>query len=300
MISICIPVYNYDVTSLVNSLHSQCLAANIDFEIILIDDFSENEFKEINSKLSLFSKHIQLNENVGRSKIRNLFLQYAKYEYLLFLDCDSIINNDDFIKNYLESIDNTSEVIVGGRIYPVIHPQKNYLLRWKYCTIREQTNNPVSTKAFMSNNFLIKKELFEKIKFDERISRYGHEDTLFGYELKKAGIKIKYINNPVLNGELESNKEFLKKTEQSIENLKYILDFLNSDEGFINEVSLLKSYFFLKRYKLDLVVHLIFKLKKRSLKWFLENGIVFLWWFDFYKLGYLISIIRSTDKIKSS
>jgi Glycosyltransferases, probably involved in cell wall biogenesis len=290
MISICIPVYNYDVTSLVKGLHSQCISANINFEIILIDDLSENEFKEINSKLSLISNYIQLDKNVGRSRIRNLFLQYAKYEYLLFLDCDSVINNDQFIKNYLESFDNASEVIVGGRIYPVIHPDKNYLLRWKYCTIREQTDNPSSNKAFMSNNFLIKKELFEKIKFDERIKMYGHEDTLFGYDLKKAGIRIKYINNPVLNGELESNKEFLKKTEQSIENLKYILDFLNYDKGFINEVSLLKSYFFLKKYKLDLFVNLIFKLKKRSLKWFLEKGIVFLWWFDFYKLGYLTSI----------
>jgi len=297
MISICIPVYNYDVTSLVKSLHSQCISANINFEIILIDDLSENEFKEINSKLSLISNYIQLDKNVGRSRIRNLFLQYAKYEYLLFLDCDSVINNDQFIKNYLESFDNASEVIIGGRIYPSIKPDKNYLLRWKYCTIREQTDNPSSNKAFMSNNFLIKKELFEKIKFDERIKMYGHEDTLFGYDLKKAGIRIKYINNPVLNGELESNKEFLKKTEQSIENLKYILDFLNYDKGFINEVSLLKSYFFLKKYKLDLLVNLIFKLKKRSLKWFLEKGIVFLWWFDFYKLGYLTSIMRSTIKM---
>mgnify|MGYP000363990435 FL=1 len=197
MISICIPIHNYDVTSLVNSLHSQCIEANIDFEIILIDDFSEKNFREINSKLSLISNYIQLDNNVGRSRIRNLFLQYAKYEYLLFLDCDSIINNN-FIDNYLDSIiENNSEVFIGGRIYPSIKPDKNYLLRWKYCTLREQTNYPSSNKAFMSNNFLIKKELFEKIKFDERIKIYGHEDTLFGYELKKAGIKIKYINNPV-------------------------------------------------------------------------------------------------------
>ncbi len=300
MFSICIPIFNYDVTKLVNNLYSQCVDFNLDCEIILIDDSSKNEFREINSKLSSVSKYIQLNNNIGRSKIRNLFLKYAKYDYLLFLDCDSIIINDKFIKNYYQAIDSNAEVIIGGRVYQQQPPDKNYLLRWKYCTIREPIKDSVSNKAFMSNNFLIKKEIFEKIKFDERISEYGHEDTLFGFELKNAGIKIKYIDNPVLNGELENNKIFLKKTEQSIENLIYILELLNYDKGFISEVSLLKTYFKLKKYKLDFWVNLFFIVKRKPLKWLLEKGIIFLGWFDFYKLGYLISTIKNSNKIKSS
>ena len=37
---------------------------------------------------------------------------------------------------------------------------------------------------------MIPKSIFSNIKFDEKISTYGHEDTLFGELLKKSQIKI--------------------------------------------------------------------------------------------------------------
>lgn len=304
MISICIPVFNFDVRDLVKSLHSQCKGLNCKSEIIVIDDCSDNTFRKINSEIHSISKYIQLEKNIGRSKIRNLFLQYDTYDYLLFLDCDSIIINSDFIKNYVESVSNNSDVIVGGRIYPQTKPERNKLLRWKYCLLREQRPQPndfnYKKMHFLSNNFLIKKSLFEKIRFDERITGYGHEDTLFAYELKKSGIVIKYINNPVMNGELESNEEFIQKTEKSIDNLKLILEFLKFDKGFVNEVTLLKNYFLIKRWKLEFILYLKWKLLNSVIKSFLEKGLVNLFLFDFYKIGYLIHIIRTSNKTKSS
>jgi cellulose synthase/poly-beta-1,6-N-acetylglucosamine synthase-like glycosyltransferase len=304
MISICIPVFNFDVRDLVKSLHSQCKGLNYKSEIIVIDDCSGNSFREINSEINSISKYIQLEKNIGRSKIRNLFLQYAAYDYLLFLDCDSIVISSDFIKNYIESVSNNSDVIVGGRIYPQTKPERNKLLRWKYCLLREQkpqlNNSDYKKMHFLSNNFLIRKSLFEKIRFDERITGYGHEDTLFAYELKKSGIVIKYINNPVMNGELENNKEFIQKTEKSIDNLKLILEFLKFDKGFISEVILLKNYFLIKRWRLELIFYLKWKLLHSVIKRILVKGIVNLFLFDFYKIGYLIHIMRASNKTKTS
>lgn len=304
MISVCIPVFNYDVRDLVKSLYSQCEELNHRYEIILIDDCSEDSFRKINSELHSITKYIQLQKNIGRARIRNLFLQYASFDYLLFLDCDSIIISSDFIKHYIESISNSSDVIVGGRIYSQIKPERNKLLRWKYCLTREQKPQPNDSNykkmQFLSNNFLINKSLFEKIKFDERISGYGHEDTLFAYELRKSGIIIKYINNPVLNGEIESNEEFIQKTENSINNLKLILEFLKFDNGFIDEVTLLKNYFLIKKLKLDLIFYLKWKLLQSSIRSLLKKGIVSLLLFDFYKIGYLIHIMRTSSKTKTS
>ena len=90
MISICIPVYNFNITSLVNELSNQVNSLNIPCEIIVIDDCSEN-FKRINKIECEKHTYIELSENIGRARIRNLFLKYAKYEYLLFLDCDSLV-----------------------------------------------------------------------------------------------------------------------------------------------------------------------------------------------------------------
>lgn len=304
MISICIPVYNFDVRDLVKSLHSQCNDLISKPEIILIDDCSEAHFQKINSELSSIVKYIQLDKNIGRSKIRNLFLQYTNYEYLLFLDCDSIIFTPDFINKYLKAIDNNSSVIVGGRVYSYEKPSTDKLLRWKYCTLREQkpiTNyGSPSKRNFLSNNFLIQKSLFEKIRFDERIIGYGHEDTLFAYELKKAGIEINYLNNPVMNGELENNEEFLEKTERSIINLKQILEFLNYDKGFISEVTLLKNYFLVKKWNLEHIFFLIWRFLRKPIKSLLLKGIVILILFDFYKLGYFISLMRLSKKLNIS
>ena len=57
---------------------------------------------------------------------------------------------------------------------------------------------------------------FKKISFNERLSGYGHEDTLFGYELNKNNIQIHHIDNPVLNGHLDTNEAFLLKTEEGL------------------------------------------------------------------------------------
>jgi glycosyltransferase involved in cell wall biosynthesis len=303
MISICIPIYNFDVRNLVLSLYDQSINSDFNIEIILIDDCSDSHIQKINSDIKRLAKYIQLDKNIGRSKIRNLFLNYAKEDYLLFLDCDSMVVNENFIKNYIDSISDKTELIVGGRIYSTDIPEKNKLLRWKYCIIREQ--KPLSVqhssidRPFMSNNFLIKKSLFEQLKFEERIFGYGHEDTLFGYELKKRNISVSYINNPVMNGELETNEEFLVKTENSLINLKLILDLLNYDKGFIDEVNLLRTYYKIRKIKVDLIIFMIFSLIKNLLRKLLISGVVNLKLFDFYKLGFFISVMIS-NKSKTS
>ena len=47
---------------------------------------------------------------------------------------------------------------------------------------------------------MISKTCFEQISFNEDLQGYGHEDTLFGYELDKKNIQIHHLDNPVLNG----------------------------------------------------------------------------------------------------
>ncbi len=247
MISICIPIYNFNVSPLLDELSMQMEKAEASVELILIDDCSFSEYKELHKSVCNKHRYIELEENIGRAKIRNLFLDYAQYEHLLFLDCDSLIPNKTFLSNYLKAIKKgESSIICGGRIYDSAKPDSNKLLRWKYgiekesLSYEERMQQP--NKSFMTNNFLISKQLLQEIKFDERLSEYGHEDTLFGFELKKKGIKINHIENPVLNGHLENNAEYLKKTEKSIHNLIAILDYVNYDPDFIQDVSLLNFY----------------------------------------------------------
>jgi glycosyltransferase involved in cell wall biosynthesis len=223
-LSILIPIYNYDVKNLVDDLHSQCLDLNIDFEMLLVDDCSLENFDDENKRLESFSNVIyeRLENNIGRSKIRNYLVSKAKYNSCLILDCDIAIQSK-FIKKYLKA-DDLKTVIVGGHMYQSKPPiDTSLLLHWKYGRGVEAkiltTRLQKPYNSFMTNSFLVPKQLFKTIKFDETILEYGHEDTIFGIELEAAKIKIKHIDNPVIHLGLKTAKKFLEGEKKAIQNL---------------------------------------------------------------------------------
>jgi GT2 family glycosyltransferase len=293
MISICIPIYNFDISQLLEEISRQSKQIDAPSEIILIDDCSSEAYKKLNEISCKKQTYIELDKNVGRAEIRNLFLRYANFEHLLFLDCDSIIISKDFLSNYVESIrQRNSDVVCGGRIYDDEKPERNKMLRWKYGKRREsqpiELRETIPNKSFMTNNFLISRKTLEEVKFDQRITEYGHEDTLFGFELKKKGILIEHIENPVLNGDVEDNADFLAKTEKGVVNLINILNNTDHDLDFINDVTILSTYEKLKSKGLTPLVYLVFIVLKPLLQFLFVRGYVNLRLFDFYKLGKLI------------
>jgi len=293
MLSILIPIYNFDVRSFVKELHLQAVNENVLFEILLVDDTSEMKFQKINPSLNEleFVSYIQLKENIGRSKIRNLLAEKAKYKYLLFADCDSEIPNSTFIKKYIDNCEG-EKIICGGRIYNEQPPnEKELFFRWFYGINREVVNaeerNKFPNKSFMTNNYLISKSIHERIKFDEEISQYGHEDTLFGIELKRKGLEINHIYNPLVHIGLEQCEKFISKTKKGIDNLVYIINNYNYPELF-EDIKLLKTY--KRTASLSFLFNLYFKLfSKLSEKKFCRKK-VSLKLFDLYKLSYLHSV----------
>ncbi len=289
MISVCIPVYNFDINPLVESLLEEILAHSLAVEIVLIDDCSQERVKQKNKVEHNNVKYIQLTENIGRSKIRNLFLKYVTNDYLLFLDCDSFIISKDFLRSYMVQLQNLDSVICGGRVYPENRPNRSRLLRWKYGvkkeskTAVERMANP--NKSFMTNNFLIKKSVLLDIQFDEQLTQYGHEDTLFGLELKKAGITITHIENPIFNGDIETNEVFLEKSEKALDNLILLCATSKHADDLTKEVSILivakKIQFFKPLMRFH---HLLFGGMMKAL---LKNGLAGVMCFDIYRLGYL-------------
>lgn len=294
MLSICIPIYNFDVTTLVQSLIKEKSQLNDIVEILLIDDGSTIH-KEKNKELARTCSYIELNTNIGRSKIRNLFTSYAKQPYLLFLDCDSLLTSPNFIANYLIEIKKGVLICCGGRIYPKQCPSIHQRLSWKYGIISEskpaavRSQNPNS--SFMTNNFIIQEALFNSIKFDERLTEYGHEDTLFGYELKKNQLSIVHIQNPILNGALETNENFIRKTEVGIQNLVLILNFIDDDLTFYKDIHLLRTYLKVKPFRSVFLI--IVKIYNPIIRFLILRGIVNIHLFNLYKLGVLLSIKKS-------
>ncbi len=296
MLSICIPVYNFSVVSLVKNLHQQAINEKINFEIIVVDDFSTSAEKFENREIQNLQnvQYFELEKNIGRSRIRNFLCEKANFEFLLFLDCDSKIPDSFFIKRYLVDIQ-PNRVIYGGRNYEIIPPQnKNYFLRWKYGILRESKNakerNIISHRSFTTNNFLIPKKVLKNVKFNENLEGYGHEDTLLGYELLKNRIEIFHIDNPATHIGLETAAEFLQKTQNGVKNLNIIAEMYQNETQIFQDIKLLRYFRIVKKLRLKIFVKFLFKIFVKKIEKNLISEKPSLVLFDFFKLGILCDL----------
>lgn len=269
MLSILIPIFNFDCTELVQTLHKQCLDLHIEFEIICLDDGSQQKYLDV-FKVFIGMPHVTytpLEHNLGRAKIRNKLAEQAQYEQVLYLDCDSGVTRPDFIKTYVEQTQSDA-LIYGGRNY-FEHPPTDQakFLHWFYGHKREAL--PVSSRIkdpylnFLTNNFLAPRRLMLKFPFNESVQGYGYEDTAFANIIKSNGIKIHHIENPTIHLCLENNIEFLHKTENAILNLSKLYK-----SGEIQSSRLINTYRIFKKWNLLGVLNIMTKKNKSR---FLEN-----------------------------
>ncbi|WP_431244624.1 glycosyltransferase family 2 protein [Flavobacterium sp. P21] len=278
MLSILIPVFNYNVLPLVNELVKRCNSCGITFEILCQDDASQSELhiqnQEINSFLncSFFTNET----NLGRGKNINSLAQKAKYNWLLILDCDTFPAKNNFIKNYISAISESKNILFGGIIYDEKKPEKEQLLRWIYGQERE-------ISAVLSSNLLIKKDIFLQFPFDEEITKYGYEDLLFFSVLKRNHFEVFQIENPTFHLNLETSKLFLSKTKTALENLVFLY---NSNKISKADSKIIKAFDFLKNLKLTGFVKFIFDKNKNKIEQNLLSEKPSLFLFDLYKLGY--------------
>lgn len=292
MISICIPIYNQDVSGLVEALQEQVNTLPVPVEILLLDDGSDDHFEKINRKLekTAFVNYSMLPENVGRSKIRNILADKASFPYLLFLDCDTQIVRKDFLDSYLAET-NKHTVVCGGHKYGEKPDNYELLLHWLAGSKREMKPLYVRKRrpyhSFMTGNFMIKRAVFDNIRFREDLRGYGHEDTLFGYDLKKHGVSIHHIDNPILHAGLEKSHHFLMKTRDGLQNLLISYRITGYDSDYAKMIRILRTYRMIHYLKMCTPLSVLCKVLEKPMLTNLTGRKPCLWVFDLYKLGNL-------------
>jgi hypothetical protein len=185
---------------------------------------------------------------------------------------------------------NTSRVQCGGVLYHDSAPgDPDKLLRWKYGKWREQRKaaerNRHPHAGFSTFNVLFEKSVFSKIRFNEELKQYGHEDTLMGYQLKKAGIDILHIDNGLVHEGLESNRDFLNKTKLGIENLSKLYDNVTDKKSFSETVRILAVYQKLRFLGLTRIFAAIFIKYRERMEIRLDSSNISLLLFSFYKMS---------------
>jgi len=291
MLSILIPTYNYNITPLVTELHQQALETYVDFEIIVMEDASMM-YRDENVKIaeSEFCRYIVLTENIGRSAIRNKLADEAKYEHLLFIDCDAEVCSPHFVDKYV-SFCKEDCVVIGGTTYDPDENEPRYSLRLAYGRQREARTASERSREntyhnFATFNFLISKSLFNRVRFDESIRGYGHEDTLFGHQLHELGCRFTHIENPLVHKGLDDNDTFLRKTEEGVRNL-YLLYKTGRYPYLVDESKLLNTFVLIHTSGLTRIPAFAFILLKPLLNAQLRRLHPSLRLYDLYKLLFL-------------
>ncbi len=288
MISILIPCYDFNALPLVKRLEKEALTLSIAYEIICIDDGSFSPLNENNQQINALTNclFIESKKNVGRIANRKLLSDKAQYNWLLFIDVDTMPKNEKFLETYLSHI-NKKDAVFGGFFYNKESFSNDNSLRFTFGKKREQVTskkrmrNPY--KYIISSNYMINKSIFDQIEVPEDINGYGL-DYFFGAQLKTNNVHITHIDNEVIHHGLDDNNKFLEKTRSALDNLKYM-----NNNNYIkkHDISILKAYNFLKILLLENMFYAMIKTVNNKIETNLMSKKPSLVAFDLYRLAYL-------------
>ncbi len=222
-LSIIIPVYNTEkyFSSCIESVLLALKKTKIRYEIIVIDDGSKGNIKEIIKKyLKDHSELIFLSqENKGRGATRNLGISIAKGKYLSFIDSDDFIDENFYIKMF-EKIKKENLDIVICDIENIDYEKKenNFVVEAKNNEIKDDKICLLDVMIAASCcNKIIKKALFNDLKFPENIN---YEDLATIPVILQKASKIGYIDKPLYK--YVQNEDSVMHEEFSISQLKLI------------------------------------------------------------------------------
>ena len=291
-LSICIAGFGDDIGALLHALDSGRRALSKDWtvEIIAGDQHPEPaaDAKQWETQYGL--RYLHHPNDLGRSNNRNTIAKASSGNFLLFLDADALpVHPDRFLLAYCTAL-NEVEVVVGGTAYQLSRSSLRHTIgqRKEAIPANRRAGNPYAN--FSAFNFAISRATFLQHPFDESLKQYGHEDTLFGQELRYACKTITHIENPAYHLDGDSDAEFLDKTELAVDNLVGLIQAGKIDE----EVRLFAVYRKLQRTGIIHLVRLLSTLFAASIRALLIGGVRSVMLFDFYKL---LRMSRNTIKI---
>ena len=293
-LSVLIPVYNYDCSDLVHSLHEHARNENLNVNIMLGNDCSSESFQTLYKNLEekQLCTVISSPKNIGAGAMRNMLIDNANNEILLLMDSDTMPLDKDFLQRYVAYYEK-NVVVCGGLKYVDNKPAKEYMLRYKYGVNVEAKNAATRNKHpyrnFIGMCFMSSKDVLSKVRFDAEMGM-GYEDAYFGFLLKKNNVPIVHIDNPVVHQLKETSVEFLATTKRYIDNL------YAHHNKMSETVKLLKTYNKIKHSLIGRSLHVINKYFAQHIERQLVSKNPSLKLFSLYKLLYLDKKFNTENK----
>lgn len=215
-ISVIVPVYKVEeylpkcIESILNQTYKN-------LELILVDDGSPDRCPEICDEYAKKDKRVKVihKKNAGVSAARNDGIDSATGDFVAFVDSDDWIEPEMYEKLLQKQQENDYDVvfcgfniIIDNVVYSVIEKNKAefcetkdlvYLLRCPNYKILNN-NQYVSFGNIQCYNwrFLYKKEIFDKIHFNEKLN-YMEDVKILTEIFLNENLKVSYIDDSMYN-----------------------------------------------------------------------------------------------------
>jgi len=214
-ISVIIPTYNSAnfISAAIESILKQTIRT---LEIIVVDDGSTDETAKVLDKYTSQIKYF-LQENKGPSSARNLGLNHAVGEYILFLDSDDILL-DKSMELLTKSLSNQIDTMLSIGLYQEIKKEGKTWIKSK-----------TPYRGTYLSGVMFKKKLIDKIGMLDEELRTG-EDIDWFFRLREQDIPIMFLDQVVLlyrqhkknlsNNKLHASNGLIKACRNSIQRRK--------------------------------------------------------------------------------
>ena len=248
LVSVIVPVYKAEayLHKCVDSLLAQTMT---DFEVLLIDDGSPDhsgaicdEYAAKDSRIRVFHK-----ENGGVSSARNLGLNNALGEYIMFVDSDDWVDFDMLFCMNKEIICSKADIVACDFVKESLN--NRCVLKYAY---DEEIKGDKLLKLYLDNHYIsscgkiINKSLFQNYNIEYNESIDYAEDSLIMIKLRYFSKKTRVIHQSLYHynrlNEDSACANFNEKHQSDYINVVGLLNEFFKQEGVIEKYRLVINY----------------------------------------------------------